>query len=83
MIRLDKFINDTNIDIKRLGQIKQSAIQACKDLSIYCGESGEGGGRGSRHIFGCLSEFIINLNIHWGRGSPIYLGHMVTIFGLL
>ena len=30
LIRLDKFINDTNIDIKRLGQIKQSAIQACK-----------------------------------------------------
>ena len=21
--------------------------------------------------------------LHWGRGSPIYLGHMVTIFGLL
>ena len=21
--------------------------------------------------------------VHWGRGSPIYLGHMVTIFGLL
>ena len=20
---------------------------------------------------------------HWGRGSPIYLGHMVTIFGIL
>ena len=43
LIRLDKFINDTNIDIKRLGQIKPSAIQACKDLSVYCGESGGGG----------------------------------------
>ena len=61
MIRLDKFINDTNIDIKRLGQIKQSAIQAYNDLSVYCGESGRE--RGAKQIFGCLSEFIINCNI--------------------
>ena len=56
LIRLDKFINHTNIDIKRLGQIKPSAIQACKDLSFYCGESVGGDMKLSKYLAVCRNS---------------------------
>jgi hypothetical protein len=59
MQRLESFITDTKDVLKNLEEERDRAIDACKSLSRYCGESG--GERATSTLIGILFEFATNL----------------------
>jgi hypothetical protein len=59
MQRLEAFITDAKNVLKNLEEERDRAIDACKSLSRYCGESG--GERATSALIGILSAFATNL----------------------
>ena len=57
--RLEAFIAEANDVLKRLEDERDRAIDACKSLSRYCGESG--GERATGTLIDILSQFATNL----------------------
>jgi hypothetical protein len=57
--RLEAFIADSKNVLGKLEDERDRAIDACKSLSRYCGESG--GERATASLIGILSQFAMNL----------------------
>ena len=57
--RLEAFIADSKNVLRKLEDERDRAIDACKSLSRYCGESG--GERATASLIGILSQFATNL----------------------
>ena len=59
--RLEAFVSDAKDVLRRLEEERDRAIDACKSLSRYCGESG--GERATSTLLGILAQFATNLDI--------------------
>lgn len=57
--RLESFIKYTNEEMKKVEEMRDGTIQTCRDLAIYCGESG--GERAATNLLGVLVEFLLSL----------------------
>lgn len=60
IVRLEKFLKEATKTCSMLDESRKEALDACRDLSQYCGESG--GTNATSTLLGILAQFATNLH---------------------